>query len=167
MPTPQPKRSTSSSPVSAVPEPLGTDAPTEPADVVVAFLDAWARSDVDGALDLVDDEIEYINVGLPAVHGRDRLELLARPVMRPDRVVFRAHLNYVAVEGDVVLTDRVDELAFRRFASRFWVYGRFVVRDGKITVWRDSFDFIDVTLGNVRGLLGLISPALNRRWPAD
>ncbi len=83
-------------------------------------------------------------------------------------MVFRVlHLNYVATEGDVVLTDRVDELAFGRFASRFWVYGRFVVRDGKITVWRDSFDFMDVTLGNLRGLLGLIAPALNRRWPSD
>jgi limonene-1,2-epoxide hydrolase len=167
VPTPQPKRSSSAPPVSAVPEPAEAVAPTEPADVVVAFLDAWARSDVDAALDLVDEDLEYMNVGLPTVHGRDRLELLARPIMRPDRVVFRAHLNYVATEGDVVLTDRVDELAFRRFASRFWVYGRFVVRDGKITVWRDSFDFIDVTLGNLRGLLGLIAPALNRRWPTD
>ncbi len=172
MPTPQPKRSKSASPVSAVPDPAPADpsaptAPTAPEDVVVAFLDAWARSDVDAVLELVDEELEYTNVGLPTVHGRDRLEMLARPIMRPDRVVFRAHLNYVATEGDVVLTDRVDELAFRRFASRFWVYGRFVVRDGKITVWRDSFDFLDVTVGNLRGLLGLIAPALNRRWPSD
>lgn len=167
MPTPQPKRSTSASPVSAVPEPADAATPTAPADVVVAFLDAWARSDVDAVLELVDEDLEYMNVGLPTVHGRDRLELLARPIMRPDRVVFRAHLNHVATEGDVVLTDRVDELAFGRFASRFWVYGRFVVRGGKITVWRDSFDFVDVTVGNLRGLLGLISPALNRRWPTD
>ena len=139
--------------------------PTAPADVVVAFLDAWARSDLDAVLDLVDEDLEYTNVGLPTLHGRDRLELLARPIMRPDRVVFHAHLNHVATEGDVVLTDRVDELAFRRFASRFWVYGRFVVRDGKIAVWHDSFDLLDVTSATCGGCSGC-SPALNRRMPA-
>ena len=35
----------------------------------------------------------------------------------PDRMGFNAHLNHVATEGDVVLTDRVDELTFRRFAT--------------------------------------------------
>jgi limonene-1,2-epoxide hydrolase len=162
MPTPKPKRSTAGA-LAAVP----SATPSEPADVVVAFLDAFARSDLDAALDLVADDLAYTNVSLPTVHGKDRLELLARPVMRPDRVVFRAYLHHVAVDGDVVLTDRVDELKFRRFASRFWVYGRFVVRDGKIVVWRDSFDWLDVTIGNLRGLLGLVAPALNRRMPGD
>jgi limonene-1,2-epoxide hydrolase len=67
-----------------------------------------------------------------------------------------------------VLTDRIDELNFGRFATRFWVYGRFVVNvEGKIAVWRDSFDWLDVTIGNLRGLAGLLSPSLNRRMPAD
>ena len=136
-----------------------------PADVVVEFLEAWSRYDIDRVLELVTEDLEYINVSLPTVHGRDRLEVFARALIRPDRVGFRAHLNHVATEGDVVLTDRVDELTFRRFASRFWVYGRFVVRDGKIAVWRDSFDWLDVTIGNLRGLIGLAAPALNRRMP--
>ena len=81
---------------------------------------------------------------------------------------FNVHLNHVATEGDVVLTDRVDELNWGRFAARFWVYGRFVVgADGKIEIWRDSFDWLDVTIGNLRGLAGLVSPSLNRRMPAD
>jgi limonene-1,2-epoxide hydrolase len=136
-----------------------------PADVVVDFLEAWARFDVDAALDLVTDDIEYINVSLPTIHGRERMERLARPIMGPDRMGFNVYLHHVATEGNVVLTDRVDELTFRRFATRFWVYGRFVVRDGKIAVWRDSFDWLDVTIGNVRGLLGVFAPALNRRMP--
>ncbi len=136
-----------------------------PADVVVSFLEAWARFDVDAALELVTEDLEYINVSLPTVHGRDRLELLARPMIRPDRLGFNVHLHHVAAEGNVVLTDRVDELTFRRFATRFWVYGRFVVRDGQIAVWRDSFDWLDVTIGNLRGLLGVAAPALNRRMP--
>jgi len=138
-----------------------------PAEVVVEFLEAWGRSDLDRVLELVTEDLEYINVSLPTIRGRDRLETLARPVMRPDRVRFRAYLHHVATDGDVVLTDRVDELTFRRFASRFWVYGRFVVRDGQIAVWRDSFDWLDVTIGNLRGLLGLVAPAFNRRMPGD
>lgn len=153
MPTPQ--RSTT--PAAAV----------APADVVVEFLEAWGRSDLDRVLELVTEDLEYINVSLPTIRGRDRLETLARPIMRPDRVRFRAYLHHIATNGDVVLTDRVDELTFRRFASRFWVYGRFVVRDGQIAVWRDSFDWLDVTIGNLRGLLGLVAPSFNRRMPGD
>jgi limonene-1,2-epoxide hydrolase len=148
--------------------PEATPAPAAaatPADVVVEFLEAWGRFDVDTALDLVTDDLEYINVSLPSIHGRERLERLARPMMRPDRMGFNVYLHHVATEGNVVLTDRVDELTFRRFAARFWVYGRFVVRDGKIAVWRDSFDWLDVTIANLRGLLGLVAPPLNRRMP--
>jgi limonene-1,2-epoxide hydrolase len=131
----------------------------------VTFLHALRDGDIDGALDLVADDIEYANVSLPTVHGKPRLEQLARAALRPDRMGFDVHFNHVASDGDVVLTDRIDELHFRRFASRFWVYGRFVVRDGKIAVWRDSFDWLDITIGTLRGLAGLVSPSLNRLMP--
>ncbi len=150
------------------PEPRPTTTATESADVVVEFLRALAAYDVDAALDLVADDLVYSNVSLPTIYGRDRLERIARPWLRPGRMGFDVHLNHVATEDNVVLTDRIDELSFGRFATRFWVYGRFVVGDDwKIAVWRDSFDWLDVTIGNLRGLAGLVSPALNRRMPAD
>jgi limonene-1,2-epoxide hydrolase len=149
------------------PEPQPTSIAIESADVVVEFLRALAAYDVDAALDLVADDLVYSNVSLPTIYGRDRLERIARPWLRPGRMGFNVHLNHVATENNVVLTDRIDELSFGRFASRFWVYGRFVVGDdGKIAVWRDSFDWLDVTIGNLRGLAGLVSPSLNRRMPA-
>lgn len=138
-----------------------------PEEVVVDFLLALAHSDLDGALSLVTDDLEYINVSLPTVHGRAGLDRIFRPVLRPGRMGFDVHLNHVAVEGNVVITDRIDEISYGRFASCFWVYGRFVVRDGKIAVWRDSFDWLDITIGNVRGLIGLLLPSLNRRLPPD
>ena len=147
--------------------PLSSSA-TAPADTVVEFLRALAAYDVSAALDLVAEDLVYANVSLPTIYGRERLERIARPWLRPERLGFNVHLNHVATEGDVVLTDRVDELNWGRFATRFWVYGRFVVSvDGKIEVWRDSFDWLDVTVGNLRGLAGLVSPSLNRRMPAD
>jgi limonene-1,2-epoxide hydrolase len=141
---------------------------TAPADTVIEFLRALAAYDVDAALDLVADDLVYANVSLPTIYGRDGLERIARPWLRPGRMGFNVHLNHVATECDVVLTDRIDELNWGRFATRFWVYGRFVVdADGKITLWRDSFDWLDVTIGNLRGLAGLLSPSLNRRMPED
>jgi limonene-1,2-epoxide hydrolase len=138
-----------------------------PEEVVIDFLLALAHNDLDAALDLVTEDLEYANVSLPTIHGRAALERLARPLLRPGRMGFDVHLNHVAADGDVVLTDRIDELNFRRFAACFWVYGRFVVRDGKIAVWRDSFDWLDVTIGNVRALLGLLVPSLNRTLPPN
>jgi limonene-1,2-epoxide hydrolase len=157
VPSPQPSSSPQRSPTPG----------RTPGDIVVEFLEAWARYDLDAVLDLVTEDLVYTNVSLPTIHGRDRLELVARPIIRPDRMGFTACLHHVATDGDVVLTDRTDELHFRRFAARFWVYGRFVVRDEKIAAWRDSFDWLDVTIGTLRGLLGLLAPALNRRMPED
>ena len=137
----------------------------DPASVVLAFLEALTEFDLDAALDLVTEDLTYVNVSLPTIRGRDGLDRAFRPLLRPDRFGFNVHLNHVATQGSVVLTDRIDEINFRRFASRFWVYGRWVVRDGQIAVWRDSFDWLDVTVANVRGLLGLLSPSLNRTMP--
>ena len=149
-------------------EPTPAASTTDPADVVVRFLRALTEFDVDTALDLVADDLVYANVSLPTIYGRERLERIARQWLRPGRMGFNVHFNHVASDGDVVITDRIDELNWGRFASRFWVYGRFVVGgDGKITIWRDSFDWLDVTIGNLRGLAGLVSPSLNRRMPRD
>ena len=139
----------------------------DPATLVVDFLHALAEYDLDKALSLVTEDLTYINVSLPAIHGRDRLETISRQVLQPGRMGFKVHINHVMADGDVVLTDRIDEINFKRFASRFWVYGRFVVRDGQISVWRDAFDWLDVTIGNVRGLIGIFAPAFNRRMPTD
>jgi limonene-1,2-epoxide hydrolase len=139
----------------------------DPATVVVECLQALSDYDLDSALALVAEDLTYVNVSLPTIHGRDRVETLARQILQPGRLGFNVHFNYVMTDGDVVLTDRIDELNFKRFASRFWVYGRFVVRDGQITVWRDSFDWLDVTIGNLRGLIGLFAPAFNRTMPSD
>jgi limonene-1,2-epoxide hydrolase len=140
---------------------------SDPADVVVAFLRAFERFDVETAVDLVHDDLVYINVTLPALRGRERLATIARAAVRPGRMGFHVHFNHIATDGDVVLTDRIDEIDFGRFAMRFWVYGRFVVRDGRIAVWRDAFDWVDVTVGALRGLVGVVAPALNRRMPSD
>jgi len=52
-----------------------------------------------------------------------------------------------------------------RFEQRFWVYGRFELRDGRIAIWRDAFDWRDITASLLRGAAGAALPSLNRAWP--
>jgi limonene-1,2-epoxide hydrolase len=136
-----------------------------PATLVVDFLRALERQDLDAALSLVTEDLVYTNVSLPTIHGRARLSRLARPLLRPGRMGFGVHFHHTAAAGNVVLTDRTDEITFGRFHARFWVYGRFVIRDNKIAVWRDAFDWLDITIAVLRGLAGLAVPALNRHMP--
>lgn len=134
------------------------------AEVVVRdFLDALAAEDVDTAVELVADDIEYTNVPYPPMLGRGRLDKAFRSML--GRAGFRVHFHNVASDAGVVLTERTDALVIGPVVWQFWVYGRFEVVDGRITVWRDSFDHADVLVGLVRGLLGTQWPALGRRWP--
>ena len=102
---------------------------------------------------------------LPTLRGRARVERLFKRGFDGAGLRFRVHFVNTAATGNVVLTERVDALGVGRFEQRFWVYGRFEVRDGKIAVWRDSFDWLDITVSIVRGLLGVAVPSLNRKWP--
>jgi limonene-1,2-epoxide hydrolase len=134
-----------------------------PAEVATGFLERLAAHDLDGAFDLMADDAEWINVTLPTVRGKARIERIIRAL--DGRGEFRVHFHHVAVEGDTVLTERTDGLAIGRLEQRFWVYGRFQIRDGKIAVWRDSFDWLDILVSLVRAAAGAVSPGLNRPWP--
>jgi limonene-1,2-epoxide hydrolase len=43
-----------------------------------------------------------------------------------------------------VLTERTDVLERGALRAAFWVDGTFEVLDGRITVWRDRFDWVTV-----------------------
>ena len=140
--------------------------PADPAATVRAFLLALEADDLDTALPLLAEDVEYTNVSLPPMHGRDRVERALRSFQKRG-AGFRVHFHAVAAEGNTVLTERTDALVFGRVEQRFWVYGRFEVRDGRIAVWRDSFDWGDLLIGLLRGTAGAFVPALNRPWPGD
>lgn len=143
------------------------DNPTrrEPTEVVTSFLTALEENRIDAAMELLAPDAEWINVSLPPVRGRERIERICRLGPRTG-TRFRVHFHNVATAGDdVVLTERTDALGRGRFEQRFWVYGRFELADGKIKVWRDSFDWLDMLVSLARAALGAVSPGLNRRWP--
>lgn len=144
----------------APPAVLGTSAEA----VVRSFLELLAADDLDGALALLAEDVVYTNVGLPTVRGRHVVDRLFRPAL--GRAGFKVHFDHVVSDGRVVLTERVDALVFGPVHWQFWVYGRFEVVEGKITVWRDSFDYVDVNIGLLRGLVGAVVPGVRRRWPS-
>ena len=150
------------------PAPVDPDggALTDPQAVVEAFLHALAVSDVEAATALVADDIRYVNVGLPAVIGRTRVAKVLGGLAKPG-ASFEVYLHAISADGPVVLTERTDVLVFGSLRAQFWVWGRFDVHDGKITLWRDSFDYLDLVRGFLRGLAGMVVPALNPRPPRD
>lgn len=137
---------------------------TDPQEVVEAFLAAMAAKDLATAAALVDEDVLYVNVGLPPVRGRAELERVLGFLDRPN-AGFEVYLHAVSADGPVVLTERTDVLLLGPVESQFWVWGRFEVHDGKITLWRDSFDFLDILRGTVRGIAAAVVPSLRPERP--
>jgi len=148
-----------------------TDPVSNPAesatDVARDFLELLEAENLDRALTLLDERVVYTNVSLPTVRGRTAVERLLRPLVGP--VGFRVHFHAIGTDvadPGVVLTERTDALVVGPVSVQFWVYGRFEVRDGRIVLWRDSFDWRDIAMGMVRGVVGVAVPSIRRTWPA-
>lgn len=145
-------------------EPSTVEQRADAADVVTTFLLALQNQDIDRAVSLLAEDVQWINVSLPTVRGKRAVEKIFRFSVKIGGG-FRVHLHSTVAEGDVVFNQRTDAITLRRFEQRFWVIGRFEVRDGKIVIWRDAFDYGDYLWGFVRALAGIVSPRLNRPWP--
>ena len=159
---------TDPAPTDPVPTPGGgAAAADEPREVAVvrAFLASLELLDVERALGYLADDVAYTNVSTPTVHGRENVRRVLGGFLRFTSG-FEAVNHHVAADGAVVLTERTDAFTLGRLRVQFWVCGRFEVRDGKIAVWRDHFDWVNVTVGVARGLAGLVVPSLRARIPA-
>jgi limonene-1,2-epoxide hydrolase len=133
------------------------------ADVVRAFLTAFADGDADLAVSLVADDLVYENVSLPTIRGKRRFEKGARDFYKRG-LGFDVVIHRITEDGPTVMTERTDALTFKRFRSQFWVCGVFEVHDGVITLWRDYFDWQDVGIASVRGLIATVVPRLRESF---
>ena len=121
-----------------------------PIETVNRFLGALEALDLDAALELLADEVVYHNVGLPEARGKGAVKKqLSMMVDRFDR--FEVQMKNIAASGPIVLTERVDVLEFAGFRLAPWVCGTFEVRDGRIVLWRDYFDWAQMTGQVLRG----------------
>jgi limonene-1,2-epoxide hydrolase len=118
--------------------------------VVQDFLDALERFDLDGALALLAPEVTYQNVPFPPASGYDAVAEQLRGLVRLCSG-FEVRMHHIASDGAIVLTERTDVLGVGPVRAAFWVCGTFEVHDGLITLWRDRFDYADLTWAFLRG----------------
>jgi limonene-1,2-epoxide hydrolase len=137
-----------------------------PRPVVEQFLDLLRAGDIDGAAELLGVDVEYTNVGLPMVRGRERVRRLSRATLGRAGAGFEVYVHAISADGPIVLTERTDVLKFGRMRVQLWVCGRFDVHDGQIVVWRDYFDYVAFAAATIRGLLGMVFPALRAKPPS-
>jgi limonene-1,2-epoxide hydrolase len=137
---------------------------SSPVLVVERFMEYLRRGDLDEAVALLAVDVRYENVGLPTVHGRERVRRLFGRAY-DDGGGFDVVIHTICADGVSVLTERTDFLTFRKLHIRLWVCGRFDVRDGQIVLWRDYFDFLDFNRALLRGLLGVRLPKLRAKLP--
>ncbi|BBZ66776.1 limonene-1,2-epoxide hydrolase [Mycolicibacterium insubricum] len=126
------------------------------------FLCALRDKDLDIAADLLDDDIVYENVGFSRIRGARRVMKVFAAMNHP-ALGFDVRIHRSATDGDTVMNERTDLLRFGPVQLTFWVCGVFEVHDGKITLWRDYFDMLDMTKALLRGLVGAVIPALRPR----
>ena len=108
-------------------------------ETVHAFMRAAAARDYDTALALLAEDVEYQNMMLPPVHGRDQvretLEGLLALCSDSEWVVHRE-----VAQGDLVMNERTDRFKIGDTWTDLPVMGMFELRDGQIALWRDYFD---------------------------
>ncbi len=138
---------------------------SSPVLVVERFMEFLRRGNLDEAVALLAVDVRYENVGLPTVHGRERVRRLFGRAY-DDGAGFDVVIHTICADGSSVLTERTDFLTFRKLHIQLWVCGRFDVLDGQIVLWRDYFDFLDFNKGLLRGLLGVHLPGLRAKLPS-
>lgn len=136
-----------------------------PTRVVERFMELLRRGELDEAVELLAVDVRYENVGLPTVHGRERVRRLFRG-MSGGGGGFDVRIHTISANGPSVLTERTDVLRFRQLHVQLWVCGRFDVYDGQIVLWRDYFDYVNFGVAMLRGMLGVRLPALRAKLPA-
>lgn len=122
------------------------------------FLYAIQDEDFGTAEALLADNVAWQNVGFPTIHGRERIvKIMGRG---EGRIGFEVKIHRIAGEGNAVLTERTDALVLGPVRMQFWVCGVFELHAGRITLWRDYFDFADLTKALLRGVVATLFPSL-------
>lgn len=133
--------------------------------IVTRFLRALENQDHDTVAALLSPDLIYKNVSLPTLKGGSRVSGLFKQLLRPG-TGFGVDIHNIASKGDTVMTERTDVIKAGPLEVSFWVCGTFEVRDGRIVLWRDYFDWWDVSRGTLRGMAGIALPGLRKRLPA-
>ena len=108
-------------------------------EIVRSFLKALGAQDLEQALTYVSDDVEYQNMPLPALRGHKGIRRVFGPTFKAS--AFEARINKIAANGPTVLVERTDAVLVGPVRIPFQVCGTFEVRDERIVLWRDTFDW--------------------------
>ncbi len=108
-------------------------------DVVNGMIRALEQRDVETALSYMTEDIEYDNVPMGKVFGHDGVRTSLAPFLAACSEVEWV-IHHEAATDDVVMNERTDRFHFPHKWAEVAVAGLFVVREGKIALWRDYFD---------------------------
>jgi len=106
--------------------------------VVESFVEAWNRMDFDAIIDSLDEDVFYHNIPMEPVKGREAVRVYLRGAWRFESVDWQ--MINIASDGNIVLTERIDDFVINGYNVSLPIMGVFEVVDSKITVWRDYFD---------------------------
>ncbi|HUQ57353.1 limonene-1,2-epoxide hydrolase family protein [Lentzea sp.] len=135
---------------------------TDPRDVVVAMLRATETLDAAEVVRHMADDVSWRNMPFPAARGK---KTVARHLALMNKAVtgVEVRIHHIAAEGDVVLTQRTDVIRRGGFEVAFWVCGTFVVKGGRVVLWRDYYDHAYVAGAFLKGLGKLGFQALRKK----
>lgn len=112
-----------------------------PVETVRAFMEAMEVMDFERGLALVSPACEYTNGALGTVTGPEGITAMLQPFFAPIREnKFIIHRE--AAAGATVFIERLDRHRLDSGWIELPVTGVFEVRDGRIAVWHDYFDFL-------------------------
>lgn len=115
-----------------------------PEETVNAFIAKVTGGDLDGAIAMLAEDVEYDNVPMGKNIGRDATRTFLAQMEMLDEMVW-VILRQTA-SGNVVMNERVDRFRLGEKWMDLPVAGVFEVGDdGLITLWRDYFDLPTMT----------------------
>jgi limonene-1,2-epoxide hydrolase len=108
--------------------------------IVNEFIRRIVANDLEAALELVTDDVEYDNVPIGKNIGPDAMRAFLGVMSgNVDEVQFVIHRQ--TVTGNIVMNERTDRFRVGDSWMDLKVAGVFEVNDeGKVTLWRDYFD---------------------------
>jgi limonene-1,2-epoxide hydrolase len=111
--------------------------------IVLDFLAAWPRANVDELMSYFAPDAVYHNVPVAPIQGADGIRAIFQAFIG---LMDRIDLDVVnsAAKGDVVFAERIDRFHMKN-GKKFDlpVNGVFELRDGKITRFSDYFNLAD------------------------
>ena len=121
-----------------------------PETVVRDFCAAFERQDAQELLGFFAEDAVYHNIPFEPAVGRDAIEATLNMFISDDSEG-SFELVHLAVNGNVVLTERIDRVTMQGKVATLPVMGTFEVNDaGKIRAWRDYFD-VAMLMSQVNG----------------